>query len=250
MANTPGTVRYPTNLDDLDSLVRPANNLTPTTITDNPLTSGATTINVVSTTGYPATGILTIESEYVTYTGTTSTTFTGCARGAEGSSAAAHASGVAVNCFITAARHTVLANATIQTETKLGTGSSTPAANQVLAGTGAGVSAWSGLTWTSLTLQNSWVAANSSTPAVALDPLGRVWFRGVVTSGTFSATLCAALGATFRPTRTCDVGYSAGNGTGGYSAGAITIDSSGIVTIFGNAGYNNPVCLDGLSFIT
>lgn len=56
-----------------------------------------TTINVVSTSGFstPAGSIL-IDNELITYTGTTGTSFTGCTRGASGTTAASHSSGATV----------------------------------------------------------------------------------------------------------------------------------------------------------
>lgn len=63
----------------------------------------ATTINVASTTGYPAAGTLLIGSEYVTYTGVTATSFTGVTRGTTvntlTSTAAAHANGASIKDF-------------------------------------------------------------------------------------------------------------------------------------------------------
>jgi hypothetical protein len=56
-----------------------------------------TTINVVSTTGFSTAGALFIGAELVTYTGKTATSFTGCTRGAAGSSNKSHAVGVAVS---------------------------------------------------------------------------------------------------------------------------------------------------------
>lgn len=55
------------------------------------LNATATTINVASTTGFPATGTIQIEWEIITYTGVTSTSFTGCVRGTNGSTASFHA---------------------------------------------------------------------------------------------------------------------------------------------------------------
>lgn len=46
------------------------------------LNDTATTINVASTTGFPSVGALLINSELITYSGKTSTSFTGCVRGA------------------------------------------------------------------------------------------------------------------------------------------------------------------------
>lgn len=77
--------------------------------TDNTTLNGGigssdVTITVVSTTGFwnPASGlteraVLRIENEVITYTGLTSTTFTGCVRGAMGSTAASHSNGVRVD---------------------------------------------------------------------------------------------------------------------------------------------------------
>jgi hypothetical protein len=62
------------------------------------LSSSATTITVVSTTGFAASGAIGIGGEYITYSGVTPTTFTGCVRGV-GSTARAYASGVAVNQY-------------------------------------------------------------------------------------------------------------------------------------------------------
>ena len=55
------------------------------------------TINVVSTTGFSTVGSLFIGAELITYTGKTATSFTGCTRGAAGSSNKSHAVGVSVN---------------------------------------------------------------------------------------------------------------------------------------------------------
>jgi len=46
------------------------------------LNSTSTTINVTSTIGFPTSGTIIIDAELITYSGTTSTSFTGCVRGA------------------------------------------------------------------------------------------------------------------------------------------------------------------------
>ena len=63
------------------------------------LSDSATTITVVSTSGFATSGVLFILGEQVSYTGTTSTTFTGCTRGANSTTAVAHATGVQVALF-------------------------------------------------------------------------------------------------------------------------------------------------------
>jgi hypothetical protein len=59
-------------------------------LTDNPLSSVATTVDVTSTTNYPTSGTIKIDTEYISCTGVTSTSFTGCTRGAYGSTASSH----------------------------------------------------------------------------------------------------------------------------------------------------------------
>lgn len=49
-----------------------------------------TTVTVASTVGFTAVGSIAIDGEVITYTGLTSTTFTGCTRGAAGSTASNH----------------------------------------------------------------------------------------------------------------------------------------------------------------
>ena len=54
------------------------------------ITNSATTVTVNSTTEFPTAGTLVIGSENISYTGSTSTTFTGCTRGANATTALAH----------------------------------------------------------------------------------------------------------------------------------------------------------------
>jgi len=63
------------------------------------LNDSATTVTVDSTTGFDSAGTLYIGNEQVTYTGTSSTTFTGCTRGAGSTTAAAHSDDVVVAQF-------------------------------------------------------------------------------------------------------------------------------------------------------
>ena len=69
---------------------------TATTLLNGTINSSVTTIVVNSTTGFAATGRILIDSELITYTGKTSTDFTGCTRGALGTTAAAHTTGATV----------------------------------------------------------------------------------------------------------------------------------------------------------
>ena len=60
-----------------------------------------TTLTLTSTTGFDATGKVYIGSEIITYTGILGNDLTGCTRGAESTTASAHASGVKVAQFDT-----------------------------------------------------------------------------------------------------------------------------------------------------
>jgi hypothetical protein len=57
------------------------------------INSSATTITVVSTSAFTTSGAIWIDGEYITYSGKNSTQFTGCVRGADGTTAAAHNTG-------------------------------------------------------------------------------------------------------------------------------------------------------------
>jgi hypothetical protein len=55
-----------------------------------------TTVTVASTTGFSASGAILIDSELISYTGTSPTTFTGCTRGVNGTASASHTAGATV----------------------------------------------------------------------------------------------------------------------------------------------------------
>jgi hypothetical protein len=67
-----------------------------TTTLNGGIDAVVTTITVVSTSAFPTSGRLDIGTELITYTGKTPTTFTGCVRGANGSTAASHLTGATV----------------------------------------------------------------------------------------------------------------------------------------------------------
>ena len=60
------------------------------------INNSATTITVVSTSTFTASGAIWINGEYITYSGKTATDFTGCVRGADGTTAAAQSNGALV----------------------------------------------------------------------------------------------------------------------------------------------------------
>jgi hypothetical protein len=70
-----------------------------TTVSGGTLSSSNTTVTVTSTTGFTTTGNILIDSETISYTGVTATTFTGCTRGLSGTGSGAattHANGASV----------------------------------------------------------------------------------------------------------------------------------------------------------
>lgn len=66
------------------------------TLLNGAINSSVTTITVDSTLGFPASGEVLIDSERISYTGTTATTFTGCTRGVGGTVAASHSDNAVV----------------------------------------------------------------------------------------------------------------------------------------------------------
>src|SRR5439155_1325160 len=68
----------------------------PYTTLNGAITSSDTTITVQSTSNFASAGTIQIDNEYIDYTGKTATAFTGCSRGAHGTTAAAHSTGTPV----------------------------------------------------------------------------------------------------------------------------------------------------------
>jgi hypothetical protein len=116
MVSTPGTVRFPAAYDDLDSLIRAANGAQTALNMAGGLAAAATTMTVLSTSAFAASGTLSIDSEIIAYTGTTASTFTGLVRGLDGTAAATHAQNAQVSGYIAAIHHNVLAQAILALE--------------------------------------------------------------------------------------------------------------------------------------
>ena len=90
---------YVLNYNDyINSYITQEDEITTTTL-DGALTDSATTVTVASTTGFDSSGTIFIGNEQITYTGTTSTTFTGATRGANDTTASAHDSATQVAQF-------------------------------------------------------------------------------------------------------------------------------------------------------
>lgn len=137
--NFPGAVDSHTGGDPLG--FAQVNNLA-ATLTTTSHTNSVTTITVASTSAFESRGYIKIKREIISYTGKTATTFTGCTRAADGTSAAAYLAGTVVEQVVVAANHNDLAAGLVAVETKVGTGSSTPTASKVLGADGTGTSSW------------------------------------------------------------------------------------------------------------
>lgn len=88
--------------------------------------NSVTTLTLTSTSGFPTTGLVTIDNtEVVSYTGVAGATITGCTRGADGTTAASHSIGVTVGLTVVAAHHNLLKDEVIAIETALGAGFTT-----------------------------------------------------------------------------------------------------------------------------
>ena len=117
---------YPGAIDGAASLYTPVDAFSDRpleTTTTGAVLAGDSTINVSSTSGGFAAsyGILSIDDELIVYTGKTATQFTGCQRGAFGTTAAAHNKDVLVKANMVAGFITALQSAVVAIETELGT---------------------------------------------------------------------------------------------------------------------------------
>jgi hypothetical protein len=110
---------YPTSVSTNANLYIAVNGLQ-TTLASS-ISNSVTTIPLVSTSGFPTTGFVTIENnEVVSYTGVSGGNLTGCTRGADGTTALSHGSGVTVGLTVVAAHHNLLKDEVIAIETALG----------------------------------------------------------------------------------------------------------------------------------
>lgn len=93
------------------------------TTLDGGIDNAVTTITVIDTTNFPATGYIVIDAEVISYTSKTGTTFLGCTRAADGSSAASHATAATVAAYAVAAHHNDSTQEIVAIQTLLGNNS-------------------------------------------------------------------------------------------------------------------------------
>ncbi len=172
--NTPGTVNFPTTLDTPDSLFR-VSDKTQSTLAAT-VSGNATSLTVVDSATFPASGAVVIENEIIYYTGKSGNLLTGLTRGASATTATTHLVGRSTRGAILAVQHNTQSQAIISVERKLGIGNTVPSVNSLLFGDQNGASVWRTLTASDLPSLN---ADKITTGAINLNRLG---------SGTPTAT--------------------------------------------------------------
>ncbi len=216
---------FPTALDAAATLYSPVDAFSTkpleTTI-NGAIGAGDSTINVPSTMGgFAATfGILSIDDELIVYTAKTATQFTGCQRGAFGTVAASHLTGVPVKANMVSGFITALQSAVVAIENELGTAS---ARNYVLKN---GAVTVTGLK----TFQDGaeFGSGNkAATGLVRLPNLGAVKWRKADNSGD----LGMALNASNHVAMDAIIDFAAGQTFGAFSYPDATTTSKGIVQI-------------------
>jgi hypothetical protein len=110
---------YPSAIDTVESLLVARNSWA--TITTGAIDAVATTVPVATTFGLQATdGVVAIDNEVIAYASVNANTLIGCTRGFDGTIAASHNAGAAVELQIVAAHHNRLAAAILAVEGALG----------------------------------------------------------------------------------------------------------------------------------
>lgn len=86
---------------------------------DGGINDAITTVTVDDASSFPSSGYIVIDTEVIKYSGTTGTSFTGCTRGADGTSAAVHTDGTVVYHNWVADHHNALKDEIIAIATNL-----------------------------------------------------------------------------------------------------------------------------------
>lgn len=126
------TPQFPTALDDATTLLEAVNNAKSTL--NASITAVSTSLLLVDASDFPNAGVISCQEEIIHYTGKSGNSLTGLIRGAEGTTAASHASGKAVRMTITATYHNNLRAVVVELQKKVGKGSSLPSAGKIAVG--------------------------------------------------------------------------------------------------------------------
>lgn len=137
---TPGTTRFPSDLDNATTLLEAKNNAQSTL--SSTINSSATSLTLASAASFPSSGVISCESEIIYYTGKSTNTLTGLMRGQEGTTAASHNSGRVVRMAITATYHNGLRSSIEAMQAKIGKGAALPQNGLPLVGNSDGSSSY------------------------------------------------------------------------------------------------------------
>lgn len=215
---------YPNLFDSAATLYSPVDAFSTrpleTTATQQIL-AGDTTISVATTDGFAAYyGILSIDDELIVYTSKTAMQFTGCQRGAFGTTAAQHAEGVTVKANMVSAFITALQSAVTAIENELGTVAARNYVRRDGAVTITGVKTFvDGAEFGS--------GVKAATGLVRLPNAGAIKWRKADNSGD----LGMALGANDHLVADAIIDFAAGQTFGAFSYPDATTSSKGIVQI-------------------
>jgi len=216
---------YPSAIDAPSTLYTPADAFSTKpleTTTTTSVGAGDSTISVATTVlGFSdAYGVLTIDDELVIYTAKTGTQFTGCQRGAFGTTAASHSNGATVRANMVAGFITALQSAVVAVETELGTATARNYVRKDGAVTITGVK----------TFQDGVAVGTgniSGTGLVRMPNLGAIKWRKADNSGD----LGMALNASNHVAMDAIIDFAAGQTFGAFSYPDATTTSKGIVQI-------------------
>lgn len=175
---TPGTLEFPGALDTVVSLLETSNKKS-STLT-GAISSSATSLTLLSATGWPSTGAGSIQNERIFWIGKTGNQLTGLLRGQDGSTAVSHAAGSVFQMTVQSRHHQILSEAIRAIEAKLGIGATTPDT----IGYGLRVIAPGETAWIPIAGSGTVTSVGLSLPSVF-----SVSGSPVVTSGTLAATL-------------------------------------------------------------
>lgn len=209
---------WPTSVSTDANLYIAKNNLT--TALNGAIDNIVTTITVISTTGFPTTGYITIDQEAISYTGINATQFTGCTRGADGTTAASHLDAASVDHTVVAAHHNLLKDEVIALESSLDL-----TANRALQSSSSGRVQVSSVTSTELGYLSGATSSiqtqlnNTQTPRVdglAISTVGEqnhlIWFNAVLVNSTGGVQVSRVNNSPGYELRTLDRSTSGVNG--------------------------------------
>ncbi len=221
---------FPTSIDGSSTLYSPADAFSTKpleTMATGAIGAGDSTISVASTVGgFAATyGILSIDDELIVYVAKNATQFNGCQRGAFGTTAATHATGVTVKANMVAAFITALQSAVLAVENEIGTAAARNYVRKTGAVTITGMKSFQdGAEFGS--------GAKAATGLVRLPNDGAVKWRNTDDSGD----LGMALNASNHVAMDAIIDFATGQTFGAFSYPDATTTSKGIVQVEATGG--------------